>query len=116
MKEKNIIEKPTVLIANCPACLLAIVVKKTEQDNEIQCPLCSVKFQRKHLRFFRIKDSNKQIVEAIEMNSEAISNSNKKLNDMAQEVKEIKIEMQALRRNTGYLKNIVEILERGGLS
>lgn len=116
MNEKDIIEKPTVLIANCPACLLAIVVKKTENDTRIECPLCAVKFQRKQLRFFRIKDSNRQIVEAIEMNSQAVATGNKNLSDLVQEVKEIKIEMQALRRNSGYLKNIAETLQRGGVS
>lgn len=53
------------------------------------------------------------IIESIEMNIQAVSLINKNLNDLNQEIKEIKIEMQSLRRNTAYLRNIAEILQEG---
>ena len=61
----------------------------------------------------RMEDNIEKMVGAIEMNTQAIAHLNKNLSDMVQEIKETKIEMQSLRRNSGYLRNIAEILNEG---
>lgn len=54
-----------------------------------------------------------KISDSIEMVTQAISILNKNINDLNQQVKEIKIEMQGIRRNSGYLRNIAETLQKG---
>jgi len=49
---------------------------------------------------------NKSITDSIEMNTKAVAQLNQNLSAMVMELKEIKTELQAIRRNTVFLRGI----------
>lgn len=60
----------------------------------------------------RTEDNIEKISDAIEMNTKAIAGLNKNLFEICKELKDMKIEQMAIRRNTSYLKSLkVQILK-----
>ncbi len=60
----------------------------------------------------RTEDNIEKIIEAIEMNTKAVAHLNQNLSMIANELKEMKTEMQGMRRNTSFLRNLCEIFNR----
>lgn len=56
---------------------------------------------------------DKNLIESINQLQEEITYVVKNIHLLTTEMKEIKVELQAMRRNTIYLKSIAEILQNG---